>query len=180
MSLDIKRMKQWEKLQAIVARDCNGAEAIMSGALAGYKYDVLDETGKLYIECKTRETGLRVELSWIWKLLDDMFHDNNYEIPVIIIAHSDTPEEYIACVHSKVADVGIVLPAYYGGIYNKVERALKIKHKSFRIVSTGHPTYFNVVNIPIPKRGYIDFFIYDRKGFIDIARQIATKGISNE
>jgi hypothetical protein len=165
-------MKAWEKLQDIVAKDCSGRESLRSGALDGYKYDVLDSTGLLYIECKTRKIGFRVDLEWIWKLLDDMFHDNNYEIPVIIIAHPDNVEDYIACIHTKIIDFKLVLPPFYGGIYNEVEHSLKLKNKSFRIAPPEHPTYFNLVKIPIPSKGYIDFYIYDRKGFKDIASQL--------
>jgi hypothetical protein len=94
--------KDWHKFQDMVKSDVQGKDTLMSGAVPKYKYDVLDKTGILFIECKLRKE-LKIERKWLEKLRWDTM-ESTY-IPVVAIKTHDMWDNYLVLIDMGIKEL---------------------------------------------------------------------------
>jgi len=179
--------KPWKKLQELVARDIEGTESLQSGAIDGYKYDVIGSN--LYIECKSSRAGDKILVKWMNKLENDYFSDGNAKhMPALVIAPGNNISNYKVLVHSKVIEIlkeyKLDPPFLYGYNQKRPDPLLFVVEpnvRSFKIKSPANTKYFwNVVSLPGSSISHRQYILLDRDEFKFLARELRKIEAAND
>jgi len=169
-----------QSFEDIVAKDCGGTKSPGSGRFPGKKSDVVDQSGKLYIECKSRsrqsKRGLKVEVCWLVQLLNNFFRDMGQDkIPALAVTTSQSQEDYIVLVHSSrliaTSTKGIKVKMYGWPTHNVVRARILEGEHSFTIKPPEHKDFFNAIVVPSIASS-TSFWLYDRDLFKQLTRTL--------